>query len=407
MRGIISCLLVLGVLKISAQNNLTLQQAVEQARKNNLSIAAASSDVEAQRQMKKTGFDLPKTTAMLMYGQYNSFKNDNNITVMQSIPFTAFGSRAALNRSMLASSELKKATTENELVFQVKQVYTMLSYITARRQLLLQQDSIYEGFLKAASARYKAGEGKLLEQATAETQRNETKNQLMIVESDINVLRTQLKTLLNARELPTIENELSEIALKDLPDSTMVKLNPALAFQRQQVELASDQKKFEKALMAPDLVLGYFNQTLVDVINTENGSLASSADRFTGLQVGVAIPLWFVPYQGRIKSAEYKRQAAQQTYQYEHARAIGQFEEASQRYIKSRNSLQYYKDSALPNANLILRQAQTAFRGGDIGYTEYLLSVQNALAVKEGYLSTLNEYNQSIIYIEFLTGNRQ
>lgn len=390
-----------------AQTELTLEDAIGQARKFNLSIASAVSDVEAQRQLKKTGFDLPKTSTMLMYGQYNSIRQDNNITITQSIPFTVFGSKAAVNRSLLVSSELRKAATENELVYQVKQTYFLLAYSMARQDLLLQQDSIYEGFLKAASVRYRAGEGKLLEQATAETQRNETRNQLMLNEADINVLRTRLKTLINSAGVPSLpRNAFVEVDLKDVPDSTMLALNPGLAFQRQQVDVALGQKKFEKASMAPDLTIGYFNQTLIDVVNPENGTLATKSDRFTGFQAGISIPLWFAPHQGRIKAAEYRRQSAEQTYQYERVRLTGQLQEASQRFAKSRNSLQYYKESALPNANLILSQAQAAFRGGDIGYAEYLLSVRNALAIKDSYLLTLSEYNQSIIYIEFLSGNR-
>ncbi len=407
MRTLIICICLLAALQGTAQTQITLEQAVGQARQKNLSIAAAASDVESQRQLKKTGFDLPKTSAMLMYGQYNSFRNDNNISITQSIPFTVFGTKGAVNRSLLASSELKKAATENELVYQVKQTYFLLAYTMARQTLLLQQDSIYEGFLKAASARYRAGEGKLLEQATAETQRNETRNQLMLNEADINVLRTRLKTLINGSDLPALSPDaLVELSMENLPDSSALNVNPLLAFQRQQVEVASAQKRFEKASMAPDLTVGYFNQTLIDVINYKDNSLATKSDRFTGLQVGVAIPLWFAPYQGRIKAAEYRRVSADQTYRYERARFSGQLQEASQRFAKSRNSLQYYKDSALPNANLILKQAQAAFRGGDIGYAEYLLSVRNALSIKESFLLTLNEYDQSIIYIEFLLGNR-
>jgi cobalt-zinc-cadmium resistance protein CzcA len=78
---------------------LTLEQAIETALKNNGSVQAATYNVESQRALKKTGFDLPKTNVSLLYGQYNSYsKNDNNLTVTQTIPFTAFGSQGALNQ---------------------------------------------------------------------------------------------------------------------------------------------------------------------------------------------------------------------------------------------------------------------------------------------------------------------
>lgn len=409
MRTLIIGILILLSLKSHAQSNpLSVGQAIDAALKNNKGIKAATYEVEYQKQLKKTSFDLPKTNVLLTYGQYNSYaKNDNNITVSQTIPFAALGSQASLNRSLVASKEFKKAASENELVYQVKQVYYQLAFVQARHDLLLQQDSIYEGFLKSASLRYKTGETNLLEQATAETQRNEVKNQLRQNEATIAVLRTQLKTLLNSEELPDIsESALREIEFNELPDTTALAGNPSLAFMRQQVEVAQSQKKVEAAKFAPDLVVGFFTQTLIDVINTENGAIATGSDRFTGFQAGVSIPLWFVPHQGRVKAAEFNRKAAQSNYQYYQTTLQGQLQQAARQYVQNKNSLAYYRTSALPNADLILKQSATAFRNGEIGYVEYFLGLRNALALKEGYLQTLNDYNQSIIYIEFLSGNK-
>ena len=398
------------ILKAGAQNTrLTIQQATDQAIKSNLRIRSASLEVESQKQLKKTGFDLPKTNVSLLYGQYNSYaRRDNNFTITQSIPFTTLGSHAALNRSLIASSELKKTATESELIYQVKQVYYLLAFTKARQILLLQQDSIYEGFLKSAKLRYQTGEANLLEQTTAETQRNEVKNLLVQNNAAINILRTQLKTLLNSSDLPEIaEATLPELVFDDVADTTALAANPLLAYMRQQVDVAKRQKKVENARFAPDLLLGYFNETLIDVPNLENGALATAGDRFTGFQVGLSLPLWFVPHQGRSQAAEYSKQAAQANYQNEKLLLEGQLQQAAQQYAKSKSSLNYYRESALPNADLILKQVQTALRSGNIGYAEYLLGVRNAISIKEGFLQTLNDYNQSIIYIEFLAGNRQ
>jgi len=385
----------------------TIDQAINQALKNNGTIRSAALEVESQRELKKTGFDLPKTNVSLLYGQYNSYaKNDNNITISQTIPFTALGSQAKLNRSLLFASELKKSANENELTYQVKQAYYNLAFTVSRQSLLLQQDSLFDGFYKAASLRYKSGETNLLEQTTAEAQRNEVKNQLRNNLADITVLQTQLKTLLNSELLPEIaETSLKEIQFNETLDTTL-SMNPSINYIRQLIDVANAQKKLEAAKFAPDFQIGAFSQTLIGVTNMENTKIATSTDRFTGFQVGVAIPLWFVSHQGRVKSAEYSRQVAQTNYQYSTIALQGQLQQAVQQYLKNKNSLAYYKTSALPNADFILRQSQIAFRGGDIGYAEYLLGVRNAINIKEGYLQTLSDYNQSIIYIEFLSGHK-
>jgi cobalt-zinc-cadmium resistance protein CzcA len=114
--------------------------------------------------------------------------------------------------------------------------------------------------------------------------------------------------------------------------------------------------------------------------------------------------LWFVPNQARIRAAELNKQAIQSNYRNYQIGLRGQIQQAIQQYRRSKSSLNYYQTSALPNADLILKQSQASFRGGEIGYAEYLLGVRNAISIKDGYFQTLNEYNQSIIYIEFLTG---
>ncbi len=393
-----------------SQQLLTLEQAIESALQKNEGVQAARYNIESQKALKKTGFDLPKTNVSLLYGQYNSYaKNDNNLTVTQTIPFTAFGSQGALNRSLVASSELKKAATENELIFQVKQVYYQLAFLRAKQKLLEQQDSIYGGFLKAASLRYKTGEANLLEQATAESQRNEVRNLLSKNQADQLVIRNQLKTLINSEELPDITDaELNQISFSNTPDSVAVQANPSARYMQQQMQVAKNEKKVEAAKAAPEVMLGFFTQTLIGIQDAESGSgaIASCSDRFTGFQVGLSIPLWFVPQQGRVKAAEYNRQAAESNYQYYHKTLQGQYQQAMQEYTKNKNSLEYYTTSALPNAELILKQTLLAFSNGEIGYAEYLLGVQKAIAIKEGHLQTLNDYNQSIIYIEFLSGNK-
>lgn len=396
--------------KANAQSPVTLQQAIDTAMKNNQAIKAAAFEVEGQRQLKKTSVDLPKTNVSLLYGQYNSFaRNDNNLTVTQNIPFTVFGSQHALNESLVVGSEMKKAVTEHELVYRLRQRYFQLSYLQNIHDLLLQQDSLYNRFAKAAALRYETGEANLLERTTAETQRNEVRNVLAKNEADQLSVRSELAVLMNSQSLPLIARTGEQTLSPDAIEQAMTaQTNPSAIYIRQQVEIAKNQKKVEAARAAPEVIVGFFNQTLIGVENTENpaGQVATSSDRFTGFHLGLAVPLWYAPHDGRRKAAEYSRQAAQVSAQHFEQALQGQYAQAYQQYEKNRNSLSYYKSSALPNAELIIKQTQGAFKAGEIGWAEVLLGLQRAMTVKEAYLSTLNEFNQSVITLDYLSGNR-
>jgi cobalt-zinc-cadmium resistance protein CzcA len=406
--------LVTGILTLiacqgfSQRKVVSASQAVEQALKNNESIKAASFQLESEKQLRKASFDLPKTEVSLLYGQYNSYsRNDNNITVSQAIPFSVFGTQRSLNTALVTSGEMRKSVTENDIIYQVKQVYHQLVFTCARHRLLQRQDSIYEGFFKSASLRYKTGETKLLEQTTAEMQWNESKNQLRQNEAEMARLRTQLQILIGSpfpADMAT--DELTTLTLENMPDTLGYKENPSLAYMHQQIDVAQSEKKLQTSKLAPDLLIGFFSQTLIGTPDNESGNLATASERFTGFQIGISLPLWFAPHQARIRSAEFKRKAAESNFAYFETSLQGQLLQAIQQLSANKNSLDYYTASGLPNSDRILKQSQVAFKEGEIDYAEYLLGIRNAISIQEGYLKTINDYNQHVIHIEYLTGNK-
>jgi cobalt-zinc-cadmium resistance protein CzcA len=66
--------------------------------------------------------------------------------------------------------------------------------------------------------------------------------------------------------------------------------------------------------------------------------------------------------------------------------------------------LSYYKDKAVPQAELIIESAQKSLENGAINYVEYFQNLNQGLELKFNYLNTLNEYNQAIIDLEYLIG---
>ncbi len=405
--ALIGIMVCSGGFAIAQQNTVTLEEAIQQTLRGNKNIEAASLDIEYQRQIKRTATDVGKTNVMYMQGQYNSYvKTDNNITISQSIPFpTVFTSQNALDKSLVKGAEFRKAVTENELVYQVKQVYHRLLYLMAREALLEQQDSIYTNFVKATDLRYRTGETRMLEKTTAETQRNEVLNQLAQNQADIRIYQQQLAVLMNRSHPVAIASaELSERKLGLPLDSVSISQNPNMAYLKQLKEIAANEKKVASKKVLPDLSIGYFNQTLIGTPVNASGELATKSDRFQGFQVGLAIPLWFGPQSAKVKAAAIHRQKAQTQFELSQTAMQAQWQQGAQEYIKNKSSVNFYQSAALANAALILKQSDIAFRNGEIDYTEYWLAVRNAMQIRENYLNSLNSLNQSVIHLEFLAG---
>jgi cobalt-zinc-cadmium resistance protein CzcA len=386
---------------------VTLNEAIQQALQRNKSIEAATWDVEYQRQLKRTALDVGKTNVVYMRGQYNSYaKDDNNLTVSQSIPFpTVFTTQQALHKSLVRGSELRKAVTENELVYQVKQVYHELLYLVAYQSLLKRQDSIYSAFVNAADLRYRTGEARLLEKTTAETQHSEVLNVQAQIQADVQVYQEQLGALMNSDQpVQVAPGSLTERTWELPIDSTSVRSNPELIYYKQQTEVTTRERKVAGARFLPDITIGYFNQTLIGTPLNASGELATKSDRFQGFEVGLAIPLWFGPQAAKVKAASMQQKKVQAEYEQLQTSKHAQWQQAVQRYAKNRNTVNYYKTSAIVNSELILKHALIAFRNGEIGYAEYWLAVRNAMQLQENYLQAINALNQSVVTLEFLAG---
>jgi heavy metal efflux system protein len=53
---------------------------------------------------------------------------------------------------------------------------------------------------------------------------------------------------------------------------------------------------------------------------------------------------------------------------------------------------------------LIIDQATKSYKAGAIDYLDYIQSLSRALTIKQNYLDALNNYNQTIISIDYITG---
>jgi cobalt-zinc-cadmium resistance protein CzcA len=387
---------------------VNMQQAVQHALGKNKLMLSADLRKQYQQQLKSSIGYMGKTELSAMVGQYNSYKwGDNNISITQPIPNPkTFSSQRALSSALIESAEAQKKLTANDLVWKVKQSYYELLYLKNKQKLLEQQDSIYNEFLRAANLRFETGETKLLEKTTAETQLNEIRNLQNQNRSDIRAHTYVLQQLtgINA-PIEIADDSLSEMQLSANDDTSTIAENPYLEYLRQQVLVAEKEKKVIASQRLPDFSLGYFNQTLIGNALDDSGTkLARAGDRFMGFMAGINISLFNGPLRSRERAAEVNRQLAESQLSYNSDLLESEWRRALEEYRKNKYSIDYYKNSALPNTDLILKQARRGYQEGDTNYAEYLLSLRNALQIKENYLLTLKQMNQAVIFLEYLAG---
>ena len=381
------------------------KEAVQMALDSNMAIRSSAYSVEVQKALKGASWDIPKTSVEGQFGQINSSTRDNNLTVSQSFAFpTVYINQQKLAGANVKSSEWQLKASRLEIATQVKQIYWQLTYLHSKRKLLIYQDSLYSGFFRAAELRANIGETNRLEMITARSQKMETKNLLQQVESDLGISAQKLQTLLNTDFLLSpADTVLRRVPFSPEADSLLVSENPSVGYMKQQIEISRFEKKLERSRMMPDLSIGYFSQTMIGATST-NGQVFDSGDRFSGIQAGVAIPLWSSPYTSRTKAAKWKEKAAQTNAEYYSKSLSGEYRSLLGEFEKYSNSLDYYEKQAIPEANLIIEQTTRSYRTGAMDYLDYIQNLSRSLTIMQNHLEALNNYNQTLISIEFITG---
>ncbi|MCJ7934367.1 MAG: CusA/CzcA family heavy metal efflux RND transporter [Chryseobacterium sp.] len=406
--GTLTILLMLGFMMLGqtfkAQSRpISVEQAVEMAVDNNLTLQSKDLSVKSAEALRPTAKELPKLSFEAQLGQYNSPKFDQSFAISQSIPFpTLFKARKDLINENIKSKKIDKEIAANELIRQVRTYYYQIEYLQYNKAQLASLDQVYEDFIRIATVRFKAGDIKKIEINTAETQKGEIDLLLRQNEVFLSNAYKNLKTLMNTSEefeVPFNKNY-EPLKAENVLDSAVVANNPTVKAFYQEMEIAEKNKKVEKSLGLPDFSLGYTNQSLIG-FHTINGqeNFYNSGKRFQSATVGVAIPLTFGATKARIQALEYEKQVAETNARMQQKQLSTQLENTFSQYQQDVQQYEYYANQAVPNAEKIVKAAQLGYKTGEISYVEYLFALQTATNIQLKYLESIQQVNQSVVTI--------
>ncbi|MGB1004306.1 MAG: CusA/CzcA family heavy metal efflux RND transporter, partial [Salibacteraceae bacterium] len=409
---IVNKTIVLGVLlgfiglNANAQKTMTnLNEVLALGLQNNGDVVNAGRVVDLEELGKKSAINIGKTDFAFQYGQYNSYHNDLVFEINQNITFpTVYTKQKQLAELKTKNSQAKLAITQNDLILKIKTSWYELSYLLEKKKILKYQNSLYKKFARAASVRYELEETTFLEKVTAESKSLEIQNDLNVLESDILIQERQLRVLINDTSgLHFAPVELQERKVALVNDLAQLERNPLWLYTVQQIEIAKAEKEVEVAKTLPDISIGYFNQSMTGM-TLENGDFASGSNRFQGFQAGIAIPIFYSSHKANVQAKDIKWQMTETRSSYYQNVLVGEYQQQLQEVIKYGNSLKFYQNTALNQADLIIESAQKSYVNGAIGYVEYFQGTTQGLGFKLDYLKTLNAYNKAVIKLEFLIG---
>lgn len=378
------------------------KELTDYALENNSGILSGEYDVERQRALKGTAWNVPDTDFQYETGEINRpMQDDNRFGVSQQIalPFY-YINRSKLAKAKITASESRQIINKNDLVFGLHSSVQSLKYLRARESLLEKQLELMENFSSAATKRYEVGQTNLLEKSTAYSQMAQVKVLNEQNEADINTVLARIKAYLNTKtQIKVVTDSLDLMSLDLLVNEISVQDNPELQFLKSTMEVAKKSKSVAKTELLPELMVGYYSQTFNGAVDVGN------SERFGVFQIGLSIPLFFKPELAEIKATEMEKQSIAAEIQNRQNILQGRLQALVLQYSQYTTAIEtYYRDGLLPEANLMEAQVQKAFAQGAIGYIEYSQALERALDIKASYLELIENANQSLIQIKSIIG---
>ena len=263
---------------------------ISMALKNSRSLSAYNLNIQKQKQLLGTSYNLPNPEVFVESPTGNFY----TASITQSFEFpSVYIKQNQLQKQKITFSEIEKSVGESDIKYQVKQLYLMLQFAVALQQQLYVQDTIYERISKAAARQFNAGQIDYLQKLFAENSYAEVHNQY---------LQAQLKGINIEKQVQFISGYKNKITVAPITyinslyvaiiDSINLIKNPSVALLNQSIIIAQKKISLQQSKALPGLAFGYFNQG-------ERNTPIQNRFRF-----GITIPLWFNQYKSNINAAK-------------------------------------------------------------------------------------------------------
>ncbi len=392
-KNALTLILLLAATSGFSQTQLNLEDLKAKALESNKGIQASSLMVDQAEALKGTAFEFDKTDIYYQYDENNLALNGEPLKVFgaqQQIEFpTVYGAK---NRLQKLNYELQKSSFEikkKQLFQSLSLAYYQYQSLNQKAKLYATLDSIYSTFAHAANRRFELGETNYLEKVTAQAKQRQITNAYLKIEQQLTTTYGQIVSLVQSEDtLDIVLEEPKKLSVTN----TQGLLETESAFLDNRQSVSDAQKSLEENRLLPDLNIEYFQGT--------NKGLGTS---LYGIQLGVRVPIFFFGHSSKLKSSKIQSKITAMenneisvSLNQRYKTLVGQLEQQAK-------ELSYYENEGGQLSDQILKAATANFQNGEIDFFQYIQSLENAYDIQLNYLDVLNQYNQTVIAINYLT----
>ncbi len=408
--AMIILLLVAGT-NAHTQTKMTLQEMIDQGRRNNLSLKAGLKQVDYWSQLRKASFDPGRTQLSAEYGNVNSFNNDTRFNLSQdfSLP-QVYKRQSKFYEANKSAEEARQLLREKELSRDISFSYAALVDLLERKKMLQALDSLYASVAEKAALRLKVGEANALEAASSKAYLQRFRTQLQQLDADIILFQNVLKYQLNTSDNVLPAYDQPKITVAAMIDTSAIQFHPALIAAIRDVIIAQSQVEVERNGLSPVFSLGYSNQSFKgwqsrDGVNQE---YFSGSDRFNVVTGGIAIPLFNQASKAKIRASQSHTEASRIRAEQLSVQLRNNLQSSLEQVKKWEQTVSYYDKEGEAYARQIIDQSDLSFNKGEINYLQWSMLINQAYEIRLSRLDALKRYNETLIELQYyLPSNTQ
>jgi len=380
-----------GVKSYAQTKPLSLETARQTALRNHPVIQQGQSIIDRQQTLVKTASIFDPLNISGSFGQINTSASDYYVGISQSFKMPGvYKSEKNLLQHNVNIASAGAAVTKNDLIKNVTTAYYSWLYAWQQFRLLDELDSIYQNFARYAEKKFDVGESGILEKTNARSQLVSVRLKKKQAEADMHIYESELRQWMVTGDRFVPPDDYIPLPAPGISDSTGLLTNPLLLYDEQQIAYERAAVQVEKSRGLPSVSVGATTQSIDKV------------SPYYIFNAGVNIPIFKNGVKARTKAAQINVQISEKELEKNKLQLYSTFDQLNERYNKASDQLKYYNEEGLQFAAVILNGANKGYNAGDIGYVEYIQNVNEAINIRSGYLQTINEYNQTIIQINYL-----
>lgn len=369
-----------------SQQRVTLDEAVAMALENHPRLKSADAAVERTRAMRGESWELAPTTVDYSFGQLNGTeRNDREISITQSFGslLTPFYKNALVRRQTETGGHYRELV-RREVVAEVKRAWSYYLYTQELCRLYADQNALAAELSRTSELRYRQGDITRLEQSMTATMAAEMRNRLFQAQEEQKVAAARLQWACYA-DAPLMP---SDTLLTRFEAPKEISADLQRSYFQSQVREAEARTRVEKSRFFPELSFGYQRQNILP----DKG--------LNAYVIGASFPIFFNTRRSRIRQAKADAYIARNDAALNLRNVDNRITELQANLRRYEESLRYYVESALPEAETLVRAARLQLANSETTVAEYIMSLNTALEIRRGYIETLNQYNITALEYE-------